>query len=137
MCIIMHYIWCKFSIIVFKEWCQNGAFLKMLIGTNLVSNICTKASKKAQYLMLIYQFLVQIRCRFSAHFSVGSSPSVSPLFVDWPIEIEGYVFRWISGTPVNEYLSLYPFLLNYSKLNIDFLTCWDYIFKSVKSNSKL
>ena len=53
----------------FKEIMQKQHLLMVLFGTNLVSSIGTKASKKhhIQYPMKI--ILMQIRCRFNTHFS--------------------------------------------------------------------
>ena len=48
---------------------QEIHLLKMLFGTNLISNSSTNASKKAQYSMPNYHFLVQMRQRFNAYFS--------------------------------------------------------------------
>ena len=48
---------------------QKQHLLMVLLGTNLVSNISTKAFKKAPYLMPDLHFLMQISCRFDSLFS--------------------------------------------------------------------
>ena len=76
--------WCKICI---KSLCYLGqicikfganlasklkifmSLLMVLFGTNLVSNISTKASQKAPYLMPNYHnFLMQVRFKFDAQF---------------------------------------------------------------------
>ena len=62
----MHYILCKFSILIKFIFWNCIIYIWFLIGTNLLNNISTKASEKIPYLMPNYYFLVQISC---THFS--------------------------------------------------------------------
>ena len=59
----LHYIWCKFIIKIKKVMPDVQPSKGILLGTNLVSNISTKVSKKQHIKCPISSFLVQIRAK--------------------------------------------------------------------------